>query len=196
MFYVYGLIDPDTGLISYIGYTSKAPAERLVGHLIGALQRQGDKNLWLLNLLYTNKTPFVVTLQMCETEEVARVAERWWIAHGQMVGWPLHNDLNTVKPNRMRNYTQADNAMKLLDHALNSQQLSPTPFADGMTGMRRTLPDRPPTHEERQYLRRLYEESGSKRAALKIAYGSVVSEDGYTPKTRRWLNEALAEVIA
>jgi hypothetical protein len=29
-----------------------------------------------------------------------------------------------------------------------------------------------------------------------MAYGGVVSEDGYTPKTRRWLNEALTEVIA
>lgn len=73
---------------------------------------------------------------------------------------------------------------------------SPTLFAGGMAGTGRTLPDRPPTDEERQYLRRLHEETGSKRAALKIAYGSVVSEDGYTPKTRRWLNEALAEVIA
>jgi hypothetical protein len=72
----------------------------------------------------------------------------------------------------------------------------PTPLASGMTGTGRTLPDRPPTAEERQYLRRLYEETGSKRAALKIAYGGVVSEDGYTPKTRRWLNEGLTEVIA
>lgn len=73
---------------------------------------------------------------------------------------------------------------------------SPSPFLSGMRETGRTLPDRPPTEEERQHLRRLYEETGSKRAALKVAYGGVVSEDGYTPKTRRWLNEALTEVLA
>lgn len=73
---------------------------------------------------------------------------------------------------------------------------SPTPFLTGMREMGRTLLDQPPTEEERQYLRRLYEETGSKRAVLKVAYGGVVSADGYTPKTRRWLNEALTEVIA
>lgn len=73
---------------------------------------------------------------------------------------------------------------------------SPTPFPTGTTATGRILPDRPPTEAERQYLRRLYEETGSKRAALKVAYGGVVSEDGYTPKTRRWLTEALTEVIA
>ncbi len=73
---------------------------------------------------------------------------------------------------------------------------SPTPFPTGTRETGRPLLDQPPTEEERQYLRRLYEETGSKRAALKMAYGGVVSEDGYTPKTRRWLNEALTEVIA
>jgi len=79
---------------------------------------------------------------------------------------------------------------------LGTRQVSPTPFSAGTVGTGRTLPDRPPTDEERQYLRRLYEETGSKRAALKVAYGGVVSADGYTPKTRRWLNETLTEVIA
>ncbi len=66
----------------------------------------------------------------------------------------------------------------------------------GTTAMERTLPDQPPNAQERQYLRRLYEQTGSKRATLKAAYGGVVNEDGYTPKTRRWLDEALTEVLA
>lgn len=82
------------------------------------------------------------------------------------------------------------------EEGLPIQTASPTPFPTGTPETGRALPDRPPTEEERQYLRRLYEETGSKRAALKMAYGGVVSEDGYTPKTRRWLNDALTEVIA
>ena len=67
---------------------------------------------------------------------------------------------------------------------------------NGTTGTGRPLPDRPPNTQERQQLRRLYEQTGSKRATLKAAYGGVVNETGYTPKTRSWLDEALTEVMA
>ena len=33
----------------------------------------------------------------------------------------------------------------------------------------------------------------SKRAVLKAAWGGVVNEDGKTPKTQRWLDEALGQ---
>jgi len=70
------------------------------------------------------------------------------------------------------------------------------PALNETTGTEQPLPDRPPNTQERQQLRRLYEQTGSKRATLKAAYGGVVNETGYTPKTRRWLDEALTEVIA
>lgn len=54
-----------------------------------------------------------------------------------------------------------------------------------------TLPDREPTAREQAYLRELYDRLGSKNAALKAAYGGVVNEDGKTPKTKRWLDDAL-----
>jgi DNA polymerase III delta prime subunit len=58
-----------------------------------------------------------------------------------------------------------------------------------------TLPNRPPTEEERQHLRRLYEEVGSKNEVLRRAWGGVVNPEGKTPKTKRWLDGALAEVM-
>lgn len=53
------------------------------------------------------------------------------------------------------------------------------------------LPDAPPTPDEQEYLRVLFTRLGSKRAVLKAAWGGVVNETGNTPKTWRWLNEAL-----
>lgn len=57
------------------------------------------------------------------------------------------------------------------------------------------LPDREPDDEARRYLRRLYEEMGSKNKVLLQAWGGVVNDSGKTPKTKRWLDEALTEVI-
>jgi len=56
------------------------------------------------------------------------------------------------------------------------------------------LPDHPPDDEGRAYLRRLYEETGSKNEVLRRVWGGVVNAEGKTPKTKRWLDEALAEV--
>jgi hypothetical protein len=42
--------------------------------------------------------PSVVTLQSLPSEHAARVAEKWWIAHGQMIGWDLVNGAQMVKP--------------------------------------------------------------------------------------------------
>lgn len=66
-----------------------------------------------------------------------------------------------------------------------------TPF--GRTGTQ-TLPDHPPDADARAFLRRLYEQTNSKNAVLRQAWGGVVNPEGKTPKTKRWLDEALAEV--
>lgn len=55
------------------------------------------------------------------------------------------------------------------------------------------LANQPPTLLEKQQLRQLFQATQSKNAVLKMAYGGVVNESGKTPKTLKWLNEALAE---
>jgi len=58
-----------------------------------------------------------------------------------------------------------------------------------------TLPDREPDASARAWLRRLYEQTGSKNETLRQAWGGVVNAEGKTPKTKRWLDEALSEVV-
>lgn len=57
----------------------------------------------------------------------------------------------------------------------------------------RKLPDHRPDEEAQQYLRQLYTRTGSKNEVLRMAWGGVVNESGKTPKTKRWLDEALRE---
>jgi DNA polymerase III delta prime subunit len=68
---------------------------------------------------------------------------------------------------------------------------SETPFDPRNVPLATRLPDAPPTEAEREYLRQLYVGLGSKRAVLKAAWGGVVNESGKTPKTQKWLDEAL-----
>lgn len=63
--------------------------------------------------------------------------------------------------------------------------------AEGGTYQYEKLPDRPPSRRQRIYLQRLYERFDSKNKVLEIAYGGVVNDSGKTPKTKRWLDEAL-----
>lgn len=58
-----------------------------------------------------------------------------------------------------------------------------------------SLPDRQPDADARAFLRRLYEETGSKNEVLRRAWGGVVNAEGKTPKTKRWLDDALTEVM-
>ena len=69
-----------------------------------------------------------------------------------------------------------------------------TPLARTSTDVCK-LPNREPDDAERRYLRRLYEELGSKNKVLWRVWGGVVNESGKTPKTKRWLDEALLEVV-
>jgi hypothetical protein len=60
------------------------------------------------------------------------------------------------------------------------------------TGTSHKLPDQPPDAEAQHYLRQLYTQTGSKNAVLNLVWGGVVNDSGKTPKTKRWLDEALA----
>lgn len=67
------------------------------------------------------------------------------------------------------------------------------PLLEGVRSVTDKLPDQPPDVAARAYLRRLYEETGSKNAVLRYVWGDVVNAEGKTPKTKRWLDEALME---
>jgi hypothetical protein len=89
---IYGLIDPRTRLIRYVGLTSRG-ARRPKEH--GRLScpdtycRRWIRELQKLGLDYE-----ITVLEVLTNTDQLNQAERWWIAFGRACGWPLTNLTN------------------------------------------------------------------------------------------------------
>ena len=88
---IYGLIDPRTLLIRYVGLSStgmKRPRQH--AHARKKVQpthcQQWIKALQLLGLTYD-----IVVLEELEDADALDESECWWIAFGRACGWPLTN---------------------------------------------------------------------------------------------------------
>ena len=90
IWYIYGLADPETPVVRYVGKTND-PCARLRNHLSDA--RKGGRNhraRWLAKILREGGMPRVI---ICEVGfgVGAAEAERKWIAHYRRLGNPLVN---------------------------------------------------------------------------------------------------------
>ncbi len=161
MYYIYGIVDPTENMVGYVGITSNTPQRRLVQHLRQD-EREGKnvKTRWLSGLLENGYMPTVITLQVVDSIQQAQIAEKWWIAHGQMIGWPLRNSSHYVRPVPLEDDEDEDDGGDTF-----------VMFDDGE--IRFPLPtNRPPSPAEAQALRQLFAQTGSKNAVIRQAYGS------------------------
>jgi hypothetical protein len=94
MYYVYALIDPRDNLVHYVGLTGSVPTKRIAEHL---QDRTGAKAEWLIDLLNSAFMPTFAVLQTADDMEQAQMRESWWIATGELLGWPLTNIAKTTK---------------------------------------------------------------------------------------------------
>jgi hypothetical protein len=78
---IYGLFDPSdpNEAIRYVGYTSRDPALRLIGHLKEARKRRNHRHHWLNSLVKKGLKPQTVILEIV-TVETWQERERFWIA--------------------------------------------------------------------------------------------------------------------
>lgn len=89
---IYGLIDPRTGLVNYVGQALDIQ-DRYRRHLKS--NETNGKSEWISELRILKMRPLIVVLEECELEMLDN-SERWWVAHGTRLGWPLTNvQLNT-----------------------------------------------------------------------------------------------------
>lgn len=97
--YIYGLIDPRTHAIRYIGQTNCLDV-RYADHCKykSALNRNAQmaRGHWVLNLAAEGLKPLMVMLQSVPWAE-ADEAERRWIALGARLGWQLLNSVLNPK---------------------------------------------------------------------------------------------------
>lgn len=85
---IYGLADPDTGEIRYIGKSIR-PHERLANH---CNERSAcHRTNWIRSVLARGKRPALIILETLPPTADWQASERRWIAHGHEQGWHLTN---------------------------------------------------------------------------------------------------------
>ena len=87
--YIYGLCDPETDEIRYIGKSIR-PVERLQNHMNE--RSNCHRSHWLQSLKSRGLMPTMVILEELIGEWPWQEAERYWIARGRRIGWRLTNN--------------------------------------------------------------------------------------------------------
>ena len=89
--YIYGLTDPITQELRYIGYTSRSLIERFGAHLSPSkLKNKTHKNHWIKSLLRNNIKPEIFVIQETNEKEW-KEDEQFNIAYFRSVGCRLTN---------------------------------------------------------------------------------------------------------
>lgn len=86
--YIYGLADPDTGEIRYIGKSIRV-YDRLSNHCND--RSRNHRTNWIKTLLQVGKKPALVILEELPHDADWQDSERRWIAHARSNGWRLTN---------------------------------------------------------------------------------------------------------
>ncbi len=87
---IYGLIDPVTRLVRYVGCSSRGLARPRQHARPRELRARTWKANWIASLLREGLT-FEITVLEASSPERLKADERWWIAYGRASGWPLTN---------------------------------------------------------------------------------------------------------
>lgn len=95
--YIYGLVDPRTSLIAYIGKSNDVYA-RWEQHISDT--KNAAKAAWVRQLMASGIAPIVVILETVDDSGDWDTAERWWIAQGIRTGWPLLNQTHVSPMSR------------------------------------------------------------------------------------------------
>lgn len=87
--YIYGLTDPETDEIRYIGKSIR-PTERVNNHMNE--KSNCHRSHWLQSLKAKGQWPGLVILEMINGAWPWQHSERHWIAYGRKMGWRLTNN--------------------------------------------------------------------------------------------------------
>jgi len=87
--YIYGLLDPMSGRVRYIGKSTR-PKERLQNHMneVSSCHRSH----WLQSLKRQGVKPELRILEEVAPDAKWQEREKYWIAMGKNLGWPLTNN--------------------------------------------------------------------------------------------------------
>lgn len=87
--FIYGLADPETGAVRYIGKSIR-PVERVRDHMNE--RSNCHRSHWLQSLKRRGLWPVLVIFERIIGGWPWQHSERYWIARGRRLGWPLTNN--------------------------------------------------------------------------------------------------------
>ena len=87
---IYGLVDPESGYIRYIGRTIRSLESRLKEHRQGSRRYRTHCVNWIASLSRKGLAFETVVLETVAVEDI-NSAEQWWVAFARSTGWPLTN---------------------------------------------------------------------------------------------------------
>jgi hypothetical protein len=77
--YVYGLYDPITDELRYVGYTTKSIEERCYHHIKDSVYKnKTHKTKWINNLLKENLQPVIKPIEILESNDFDQLLEKLW----------------------------------------------------------------------------------------------------------------------
>lgn len=103
--HIYGLIDPRNNQIAYVGRAEDAHI-RWEQHITDRTDL--PKATWIRGLLASGVAPIVVILETVPDEQDWDNSERWWIAQGIRMGWPLLNKTHISTMQKLRQTDDTD----------------------------------------------------------------------------------------
>jgi len=90
-FIIYGLIDPTSLLVRYVGMSSSGMKRPRQHRQARAVSGKTYCARWIRKL-FSNGLDFeIVILEIVSSQAGLPDAEKWWIAYGRACGWPLTN---------------------------------------------------------------------------------------------------------
>lgn len=89
---IYGLIDPNTKLLRYLGQTTDQERRYYEHHKPSSLKRKSIKNGWIKSLIKNGQKAEMIIIQEYETTEELPEAEEFWYQYFKMQGAELTND--------------------------------------------------------------------------------------------------------
>jgi hypothetical protein len=89
-FLVYGLVDPRTGEVRYVGKSSSGLA-RPKEHASRVWRENNYKASWIRGLLSAGLLYEVRILEWASSLEMLPIIEAFWVTQGRGLGWPLTN---------------------------------------------------------------------------------------------------------
>ncbi|MBA1141754.1 hypothetical protein [Mesorhizobium neociceri] len=90
---IYGLVDPLTNELRYVGKTVKRLPQRLVDHICAAKRTKNKRHClaWIAGLLLAGRAPEIFELEIVQAGECWVEAEQFWIGYWRFVGADLCN---------------------------------------------------------------------------------------------------------